>query len=177
MLKFIGDLRSLVLALWLGAACFFAFAVAPSAFSVLASRDMAGSLVSRTLMIVNLSGIVIGGFLLATSFLPGRSARNLLLWAERILLTVLTLAAVIGQFVIALWMSQIRMSVGKPMEELALDDPMRIQFDSLHVWSVNVLVAGMIAAVLTYFLLSYRARHTEIKEIKRTEPGLPDFKF
>lgn len=177
MLKFIGDLRSLSLALWLGAACFFSFAVAPSAFGVLPSRDLAGSVVSRTLMIVNLSGIVIGAFLLLTSFLPSRKAIPFAVWGERILLALLTIACVIGQFVIGLWLAQIRISIGKPIEELAAEDPLKIQFDQLHQYSIYVLGAAMIAAALSYFLLSYRSRNTEIIEVKKTKNDLPEFKF
>ena len=178
MLKFVGDLRSLLLALWLGAACFFSFAVAPSAFGVLPSRDLAGSVVSRTLMIVNLSGIVIGAFLLLTSFLPSRNAKTAVVWIERLLLALLTIACVIGQFVINLRLAQIRMSIGKPIEEVALDDPLRIQFDQLHQYSVYVLSAAMIAAVLSYFLLAYRSRNTDNIEVKTTKKNdLPEFKF
>ncbi len=177
MLKFIGDLRSLLLALWLGAACFFSFAVAPSAFGVLPSRDLAGSVVSRTLLIVNLSGIVIGAFLLLTSFLPSRNAKTFAVWIERLLLAILTLAGIIGQFVIGLWMSQLRTAVGKTIEELAEDDPTRLQFNQLHEYSIYVLGGGMIAAVLCYFLLSYRSRNAENTEIKTTSKDLPDFKF
>lgn len=178
MLKFIGDLRSLLLALWLGAACFFSFGVAPSAFNVLQAPDLAGSLVSRTLLIINLSGTVIGAVLLLTSFLPSKSAKTAVVWVERILLAILTIACVVGQFVIALWMSQIRLSIGKPIEELAADDPLRIQFDQLHQYSVYVLMAGMIAAALSYFLLAYRSRNTDIKEIKTTSnKDFTNFKF
>jgi hypothetical protein len=46
-MNFIKDIRALLIALWLGAACFFSFAVAPSAFGVLPSRELAGSVVSR----------------------------------------------------------------------------------------------------------------------------------
>lgn len=177
MLKFVGDLRSLLLALWLGAACFFSFAVAPSAFGVLPSRDLAGSIVSRTLLIVNLSGIVIGAFLLLTSFLPSRNAKTFAVWIERLLLAILTIACVVGQFVIALWMSQLRTAIGKTIEELAEDDPTRLQFNQLHEYSIYVLGAGMIAAALSYFLLSYRSRNTEDKEITTTRKDLPDFKL
>ncbi len=177
MLKFIGDLRSLWLALWLGAACFFSFAVAPTAFSVLPSPDLAGSLVSRTLLIINLGAIVIGAILLLTSFLPSRNAKTFAIWMERLLLAILTMAGVIGQFVIALWMSQIRTSLGRPIEELTAEDPLRIQFDQLHQYSIYVLMAGMIAAAISYFLLSYRSRNTENKEIKTTNKDFMDFKF
>ncbi len=177
MLKFVGDLRSLLLALWLGAACFFSFAVAPSAFSVLPARDLAGSVVSRTLLIINLSGIVFGAFLLLTSFLPSRNAKPFAVWIERFLLFILTVACVVGQFVIALWMSQIRTSIGKPIEELAEDDALRIQFNQLHEYSVYVLSGAMIAAALSYFLLAYRSRNADIKEVKALSKDLPDFKF
>ncbi len=177
MLKLIGDLRSLLLALWLGAACFFSFAVAPSVFGILPSRDLAGSVVSRTLMIVNLSGIVIGAFLLLTSFLPSRNAKPFAVWTERILLAILTIATVVGQFVIALWMSEIRLNAGQPIEELAADSRLRMQFDQLHIWSVYVLMAAMIGAALSYFLLAYRSRNTENKEIKTTNKDFTDFKF
>lgn len=178
MLKFVGDLRSLLLALWLGATCFFSFAVAPSAFSVLQSPDLAGSLVSRTLMIVNLSGIIIGAFLLLTSFLPSKSASLAAVWIERVLLAILTIACVAGQFVITLWMNQIRTSIDKPISELAADDPTRLQFDQLHQYSVYVLMTAMIAAALSYFLLAYRSRKTEPKELKTTtKTDFADFKF
>lgn len=177
MLKFIGDLRSLLLALWLGATCFFSFAVAPSAFIVLQSPDLAGSIVSRTLMIVNLSGIVIGAFLLLTSFLPSKSASAILVWIERLLLAILTIACVVGQFVIALWMNQIRLSIDKPISELPQDDLARIQFDQLHQYSVYILMTAMIAAALSYFLLAYRSRNTANKEVITTKKDSTDFKF
>jgi hypothetical protein len=176
MLKIIGDLRSLLLALWLGAACFFSFAVAPSAFGILPSRDLAGSVVSRTLLILNLGGIAIGAILLLSSFLPSKNAKTAVVWIERILLGILTITCIIGQFVIGVWMNQIRTSVGRPIEELAVDDALRMQFDQLHIWSVNVLVAGMIAALLSYFILAYRSRNTENKEIKTTEQEFGKFK-
>ncbi len=65
-MKFISDIRLLLIGLWLGAAVFF-IAVAQSAFAVLPSREMAGSVVSRTLLIINVSGLIIGLILLATS--------------------------------------------------------------------------------------------------------------
>jgi hypothetical protein len=48
-MNLLSDIRILLLGLWLGAACFFSFAVAPSAFGVLPSRELAGLVVNRTL--------------------------------------------------------------------------------------------------------------------------------
>ncbi len=175
MLKIVGDLRSLLLSLWLGAACFFSFAVAPSAFAVIAERDLAGLVVSRTLFIINISGLIISVLLLLTSFLPSRQAIPFALLVERFLLSVLIAATAVGQFMIAFWMSQIRTVVGQAIESLAEDDPNRIQFNRLHEYSVYVLGTGMIAALLTFFILSYRARHTKTLETKTTSKNPLDF--
>lgn len=176
MLKIIGDLRSLLLALWLGAACYFSFAVAPSAFGILPSRDLAGSVVSRTLLILNLSGIAIGAILLLSSFLPSKNAKTAVVWIERILLGILTITCIIGQFVIGVWMNQIRTSVGRPIEELAVDDASRLQFDQLHIWSVNVLVAGMIAALLSILYLHIVREIPKIKKLKLQSKNLENLK-
>ena len=73
--------------------------------------------------------------------------------------------------------SRLRATAGRPIEELAEDDALRIQFNQLHEYSVYVLMAGMIAAALAYFLLAYRSRNTENKEIKTTVKNSTDFKF
>lgn len=159
-MKFLSDIRLLLLGLWLGAACFFSFAVAPSAFGVLPSRELAGSMVSRTLMIVNLSGLAIGLILLVTSFFKQAGVKPFLLWTERFLLAVLTAACAVGQFVIALWLAFVRAQIGRPIDEVPLEDPLRIQFNSLHQYSVWVLMAAMIAALLAFFII---ARKTFIK--------------
>ncbi len=90
-MKFISDTRLLLVGLWLGAAVFF-IAVAQSAFAVLPSRELAGSVVSRTLLIINVGGLIIGLILLATSFFRQLNVKPLWLWTERILLVILTAA-------------------------------------------------------------------------------------
>jgi uncharacterized membrane protein YedE/YeeE len=171
-MNFLKDFRALLIGLWLGAACFFSFAVAPSAFGVLPTRELAGSMVSRMLMIVNLSGLVIGLILLATSFVKPAAIKPVLLWAERLLLLILTAACAVGQFVIALWLAYVKAQIGKPIDEVAAEDPLRIQFNNLHEYSVWVLVAGMIAALLAYFLIS---RKSDKKVV--ADAAMPDFKF
>ncbi len=162
-MNFLSKVRLLLIALWLGAACFFSFAVAPGAFAVLPSRELAGSIVSRTLMIVNISGFVIGLILLASSFLKQETTNRFRLWAERFLLIVLSAACAVGQFVIAVWLGFIRSQVGRPIDEIAAEDPLRIQFNNLHEYSVWVLITAMTAALATFFVMTIRAK--EIKSI------------
>ena len=157
-----------MIGLWLGAACFFSFAVAPSAFAVLPSRDLAGSVVSRTLAIVNFSGIAIGLILLLTTLVRRLDLKPLWLWTERFLLLIMTAACAVGQFVISIWLASVRAQAGKPMEEVALDDPLRIQFDNLHQYSVWVLMTAMIAALIVFFIISAKSSdNTKTKSFKR----------
>ena len=170
-MKFLSDFRALLTGVWLGAACFFSFAVAPSAFAVLENRELAGSIVSRTLMIINLSGLVIGLILLLSSFIKREGLAPFFVWAERFLLLLLTLACAAGQFVIALWISFVRAQIGKPIEEVAADDPLKIQFNNLHQYSVWVLMGAMIAALLIFFLIGKNSGKNLVVEKK------DEFKF
>src|SRR5215469_645621 len=63
-------LRLLVMVLWVGGLCFFAFVVAPVAFRVLPSAHEAGLVVGGTLKILHWIGLI-GGvvFCLATAWL------------------------------------------------------------------------------------------------------------
>ena len=72
-------------------------------------------------------------------------------------------------------MSSLKTAIGRPIEELAADDPNRLQFGLLHQYSVYVLMAAMISAALSYFLLSYRTRNTADREIIKTDTELKDF--
>ena len=176
-MRFLSDFRALLTGFWLGAACFFSFAVAPSAFMVLRSREVAGAseiagaIVNQTLMIVNLSGLAIGLILLASSFIKREAVAPFWIWAERFLLLILTAACAVGQFVIALWMSFIRAQIGKPIEEVAADDPLKIQFNNLHQYSVWVLTAAMIAALILFFLILRNTGKSPVVEKK------DEFKF
>ncbi len=156
-MKFLSDIRLLLIGLWLGAAVFFSFAVAPGAFAVLPSREAAGALVSRSLMIVNLSGLVIGAILLASSFVKTAAANLFLLWAERISLVILPTACAIGLFIGTFWLPSVKAQMGRPIDEIAVDDPLRIQFNNLHEYSVWVLIAAMIAAIIAFFIISGKA--------------------
>lgn len=154
-MRFLSALRLLLIGLWLGAAVFF-IGVAQSSFAVLPSRELAGAVVSRTLTILNFSGMAIGLLLLVTSLIVRGETNRILLWAERILLVIVTGACVVGQFVIGLWMGITRAQMGKPIDEVAADDPLRIQFNNLHMYSEWVLIAAMVAGLLAFFIIANR---------------------
>ncbi len=169
-MKFFSDIRLLILAIWLGAAVFF-IGVAQSAFAVLPSRELAGTVVNRTLAILNYSGLAVSLIMIGTSLIATARISRLWLWVERFLLLVLAAACAIGQFVIGFWLSSIRLQLGRPIDDVAVDDPLRIQFNALHEYSVWVLFAGMIAALITFFVIANR----KFGPVKTAESNVYDF--
>ncbi len=174
-MKFFSDIRLLLTAIWLGAAVFFIF-VAQSAFAVLPERELAGAMVNRTLAIVNYGGIVIALILLATSLVGQAAVNRFWLWTERIVLLVLAAATAIGQFVIGWWLVLLRNEMGKPIDQVAADDPLRVQFNQMHEYSVWVLMTGMAAALIVFFIIANRKFSAKKKDNVVDFDPLKDFK-
>lgn len=152
------DVRLVLIAIWLGAAVFFSFAVAPAAFSVLSDkRELAGAVVNRTLGVVNISGFIVSLLLLGSSALLASARVNKrMLRLEVALLLVIALATSVNQWVIAKRIEALRLAMGRPLAEVAQSDPLRILFDSLHSRSVILLSCGMLAAVGALLLIRRR---------------------
>jgi hypothetical protein len=168
-MKFLTDFRLLLLAIWLGSALIF-IAVAQSAFAVLPEREMAGAVVNRTLSVLNFAGMAISIVLLLSSLITGRRAGRFWVWAERVLLILIALTCAVGQFVIGLWLSAVRVQMGRPIDQIAADDPLRVQFNNLHEWSVWVLMTGMAAALIAFFLIANRKLGAVVV---KTDPAAP----
>jgi hypothetical protein len=148
----------LLAALWLGGAAFFSFAVAPSAFAVLPTRDMAGALVSRTLWVVNYGGFVLSLLLLLTWPVARERARRFALWAEAAALAVVCAASGVGHWVIAARLRDLRAQMSAPIDALAANDPLRVAFNDLHGYSVAALSAGMLAGAVALILIARRTK-------------------
>lgn len=154
-MKFFSDIRLLLLAIWLGASVFF-IGVAQAAFSVVPERELAGAVVGRSLSILNYAGMVIAAVLILTSLVGAGGVNQFWLWIERFLLLVLGAAAAVGQFVLGFWLSSVRAQMGRPIDEVAADDPLRVQFNMLHEYSVWIMFVGMAAALIAFFIIANR---------------------
>jgi hypothetical protein len=148
--------RLLLIAVWLGAAVFFSFAVAPSAFAVLPARELAGNLVTRTLGIVNVAGFIISLLLIASAFAGRATTKRRALWYEVIALTIVAMATFVGHWGINARLLALRHTMGRPIDEVAASDPLRVAFNSLHGYSVVVLTVGMIAGVVALLVIARR---------------------
>lgn len=155
----LGHTRLLLVGVWLGAALFFSFAVAPSAFAVLPARELAGAIVTRTIGIVNVSGVIVGLLLLATAFAGAGVAKKRAWMLETLALALLVAAAAVGHWVISARMQALRLSMGRPVDELAQSDPVRIAFNNLHGYSVAAMTTAMLAALVAFLLIARRNRN------------------
>jgi uncharacterized membrane protein len=147
-------LMLLSLVLWIGGLIFFAFVLAPTAFTVLPSTHLAGNVVGRSLGKLHWLGIVSGVVYLISSILYSRFTDGTAhVFALRHVLLCLMLAlTLISQFGIIPRMDVLRASLGD-VNAAAIDNPQRLQFDALHVWSTRVeggvLLLGLVVVYLT----------------------------
>ena len=162
LVTIIRDVRLLFIALWLGGAVFFSATVAPSAFGVLRARNVAyaneaaGSIVTRTLTAVNMGGFIIALSLLASAFLFRQGLTRRAFLAETISLSVLAIASGVGQWIIAAKMLGLRAAMGRPIDDVDVNDPLRGNFDTLHSYSVTALCVAISAAAVSLLLIARR---------------------
>ena len=143
----------LSLVCWIGGLIFFAFVVAPTAFSVLPTSHLAGNVVGRSLGKLHWIGLISGIIFLVSSLLYSRFTDGTAhVFALRHVLLCLMLAlTLISQFGIIPRMDTLRASLGD-VRSVPLDNPERVQFDALHVWSTRVEGAVLLLGlVVVYF--------------------------
>ncbi|HZQ23426.1 MAG TPA: DUF4149 domain-containing protein [Terriglobales bacterium] len=152
-------LMLLSLVTWIGGLIFFSFVVAPSAFAVLPTRHMAGTVVARSLGALHWMGIVSGIVFLISSTLYARVSTGSVhpFTARHFLIVLMLVLTCISQFGISPRMHVLRTSVGE-IDNVPVDAPARLQFNSLHVWSTRleggVFLLGLVALYLTAQQLS-----------------------
>ena len=144
----------LLIGVWLGSMMFFSFAVAPSAFAVLATREMAGVMVTSTIGKIEVLGLIIGTLLILlhiANWRPRHSSRAVRT-LQAVLLFLMTASAGLSRFWISPAMVSLRAQMGGHIDDVAVTDPMRIQFNDLHQYSVGLMSAAMISGLVLLFL-------------------------
>src|SRR5437588_5795523 len=157
---FIRQLRVLLLGMWLGAAIFFGAAVAPALFGVLRNaglanaNELAGSMVTRLLQFINRGGFEIALFLFITSFFVHRHRRPFAQVAEVISTAIMAIMTGVSQWIISARMSALRASMGL-IDQVPPADARRIEFDSLHRYSVMAMGVAIIAGLVAFAIASW----------------------
>lgn len=157
----------LLLGVWLGAAIFFSAAVAPNVFPVLRGAELpnaatlAGSVVTRLLAIINKGGFEIGVFLLVISFLTTRGQKLNRRIAEMLSLAIMAIMTAIGHWLVAARLATLRAAMQLPIDQIAPTDARRIEFDSLHRYSVAMLGVAIVSALIAFVLIASQRKSSD----------------
>lgn len=153
------NLRVAFLAAWLGLAIYFSAVVAPGAFGVLRSFNLAnageitGTIVSRALSTVNKSGLLLSLLVLVGAPAVKKYYGRWSFIFQNVLLIVVAILTAAGEWVIAARMRGLRLAMNGQIDQVPLSDPNRIAFAALHVYSVAALSVAMIAALIVILLM------------------------
>jgi uncharacterized membrane protein len=147
----------LSLVVWVGGIIFLSFVEAPTAFRVAPTRHMAGTVVGTSLSILHWMGLFSGVIFLGSSMLHSSlttgSARPLA--ARHILVFAMLLLTAISQFGVSTKMASLRTSF-QDIDTVAPTDPARMQFESLHKWSVRLEVAVLLLGLAAVYMTASR---------------------
>jgi uncharacterized membrane protein len=148
-------LMLLSLIVWIGGLIFFAFVLAPTAFTVLPNTHLAGNVVGRALGKLHWIAIISGIVFLVSSMLYSRFTDGTahVFAARHILLCLMLALTLISQFGIIPRMDVLRASLGD-VRAAPIDNPQRIQFDALHVWSTRVEGAVLLLGLVVVYLVA-----------------------
>ena len=162
-MPFLRFLMLLSLVVWIGGLIFFAFVLAPTAFQVLPNTHLAGNVVGRALGKLHWLAIISGTVFLICSLLYSYLTNGTahVFAARHVLICLMLVLTLVSQFWIIPRMDTLRATVSD-FSTVPLDNPMRMQFDSLHAWSTRVegavLLLGLIAVYLTASALATNPR-------------------
>ncbi|MGA8272326.1 MAG: DUF4149 domain-containing protein [Candidatus Sulfotelmatobacter sp.] len=157
-MSFLRFLMFFSLVCWIGGLIFFAFVLAPTAFTipgVLPNTHLAGNVVGRALGKLHWVGIISGIVYLASSLLYSRFTDGVahVFAARHVLLCLMLALTLISQFGIIPRMDVLRASMGE-VSAVPIDNLERVQFDALHVWSTRVEGAVLLLGLLVVYLTS-----------------------
>ncbi len=154
-------LRLLSLTIWVGGLVFFAFILAPLAFSTLPTVRDAGMIVGGTLQVLNTVGSACGAvFLIGTITLWLRTEPRTDLRGRRLLLiesasVVLMLAATaVVQHGIVPAMERDRIAAGGDIDAAPFESPARRDFERLHPISEKVEGAVLLLGIANVILIA-----------------------
>ena len=157
-MAFVRFLMLLSLVVWLGGLIFFAFVLAPTVFSgILPTRHMAGAVVNRSLTALHWMGIVSGIVFAASSMIwTAATHGSPHPFAVRHILVYAMLALTIGsQFCISPRMQALRTEM-VVVDNVPPEDPRRVEFNRLHVWSTRLESGVLLAGLALLFLTARR---------------------
>lgn len=137
----------LALALWVGGGVFFAAVVAPEAFRVIQPRSEAAALVGAVLERADASILVVGPLLFLTLF-AGWVPLGVRLRGRASFVLVMSGASLLSGWWLTPRMQSIQKAMGRAVEDLDRGDPLRIEFERLHLASEGLMALHLLLALV-----------------------------
>jgi hypothetical protein len=152
--QIVAFIEALLVSVWLGSMIFFSFAVAPSAFAVLPTRELAGKVVTSAISKVEMIGLIAGPLLILIQLAAWRVRRatNRSKALHLILLCVMIAMAALSRFWVSASLVSLRLAMGGMIDDVPVTDPLRVQFNDMHQYSVRMMGAAMLAGFAVLFL-------------------------
>jgi hypothetical protein len=155
-MKLLRFLILLSLAVWLGGLIFFPV-VAQISFTVLPSTHLAGLVVRDSLIDLHWMGMVAGLIFLVCSMIDNllMVGRPRVFALSHIFIVVMLALTAISQFWIIPRMDVLRITAGE-ISTIPAGNPIRAQFDSLHVWSTRIEMAVLVLGLIVLYSVARR---------------------
>ena len=143
----------LSLVVWIGGIIFFAAVVAPTVFSVLPTRDLAGKVVGHSLGALHWIGITSGIVFLIASLIYARLSTGFVhpFAARNVLIFFMLVLTIISLFAITPKMNALKADIGI-IDNVPESDARRVEFNHLHHWSTRLEVGVLLLGLATLFL-------------------------
>jgi uncharacterized membrane protein len=146
VLKFV---QVFALGTWIGSIMYLSFIVAPGAFATLKDREQAGAMVGYSLSRLHFLGMVAGLIYLVATFLMVRAMKDLVQPAILGVALMILLTA-FSQTKVTSRMHDLRVQMVS-VDATPKDNPLRMEFDNLHNWSVRLEVAVLLIGIASLF--------------------------
>jgi hypothetical protein len=150
------SLSVVTMGIWLGAMIFFSFFFAPAAFKVIGSRHLTGTLVTLLLTRLNIGTLILVPVWFFAFLVQSGQWKGFSRAITQILLVLTGLCAVISEFLFTPKMVALRAQMVS-IDNTPIDNPLRVEFNYLHHYSVGLLTFNMLA-LLVVLLISTRER-------------------
>lgn len=149
---FVRFLMLLSLVVWIGGIIFFSV-LAPTTFSLLPTRHLAGALVGSMLSKLHWIGIGAGLIFLfgsiASFYFQMGTAHALAM--RHLLICLMLVLTLVSQFTVLPKMTALRTSMGD-IDSIAENNPVHVEFNALHAWSTRLEVATLLFGLIVVYL-------------------------
>lgn len=138
------------LGVWVGSIVYF-IVFTQGIFPVVNNNDLTGALVGYALGMLHAMGIIAGVVYLLSTAAAGKSLGGLARPAA-LLVFLMLVCTMISQYGVIARMDMLKLQMGS-VSTTPADNPLRVSFDRLHMYSVRlesaVLLSGLVALFLT----------------------------